>query len=75
MHTRPILLVLAACSRPAPVDPVDPPAIPLAEAKAAFDDAAALCAADHGGLWGVSLCGPMMVVDRDSRFVVANQAD
>jgi hypothetical protein len=75
MDTRTILLALAACSRPPAVEPVDPPAIPLAEAKAAFEDAAALCAADQGGLWGVSLCGPMMVVDRDSRFVVANQAD
>lgn len=75
MRATMITLLLAACGRPAPATPIDAPAIPLAEARAAFADAAALCAADHGALWGVTLCGPMMVVDRDSRFVVANQAD
>ncbi len=49
--------------------------IPLAEARERFTEAAALCAADHGATWGLSLCDPMMVVDRQTRFVVANQAD
>src|SRR5882757_1552249 len=46
-----VLCALAACGRPQPAAPIDAPAIPLAEAKAAFADAAALCAADHGALW------------------------
>jgi hypothetical protein len=70
-----LVSLLAACSRPPPVIPNDAPPIPLAEAKAAFADAATRCTADHGALWGVPLCGPIMVVDRDARFVVANQAD
>ena len=49
--------------------------IPLAEAREHFAEAAALCAADHGTTWGIPLCGPMMMVDRETRFVVANQAD
>lgn len=67
-----------ACSIPAPVAPreaQDRAPIPLNEARERFAEAAALCAADHGATWGISLCGPMMVVDRETRFVVANQAD
>lgn len=72
----PILAMVFACSRtPQPVPPGDASPIPLAAAKAAFDAAAARCAADHGALWGVSLCGPIMIADRDARFVVTNQAD
>jgi hypothetical protein len=70
-----MIALLAACSRPAPVPPTPQPAIPLADAKAAFDGAAARCAIDHGALWGVAMCGPIMIVDRDARIVVANQAD
>ena len=51
------------------------PAIPIDAARAAFDEAAALCAADGGKLWGASLCGPLLLVDPDTRAVVANQAD
>ena len=49
--------------------------ISLAAAHQVFVEAAARCGADQGALWGVSLCGPIMLVDRDSRFVVANQGD
>lgn len=49
--------------------------IPLAEARDRFAEAGALCAADGGRTWGVSLCGPMMVVDPNTRAVVASQAD
>ncbi len=64
-----------ACGRPPPlIAPAGTPIV-LAEARAQLADAAALCAADHGALWGVSLCGPVMFVDRATRFVVANQAD
>ena len=40
-----------------------------------FAEAKALCTHDNGKLWGVSLCGPMLIVDRQTRDVVANQAD
>jgi hypothetical protein len=49
--------------------------IDLAVAKQYFAEAAALCEKDAGKLWGVSLCGPMIFVDSESRGVVANQAD
>lgn len=44
-------------------------------ARAIFDQANALCREDNGELWGASLCGPMMLVDRASRRVVGSQAD
>jgi len=56
----------------------EPPAatpIPLREARAQLAEANALCSADGGALWHVSLCGPMMMVDSKTRFIVANQAD
>src|SRR5260370_40229408 len=40
-----------------------------------FQEAQALCSRDNGKLWGVSLCGPMLFVDRKTSTVVANQAD
>lgn len=40
-----------------------------------FQEAQALCSRDNGKLWGVSLCGPMVFVDRKTRTAVANQAD
>jgi hypothetical protein len=38
-----------------------------------FDELRAMCARDGGRMWGVDLCGPTMVVDRQSRAVAANQ--
>lgn len=32
-----------------------------------------MCARDGGRMWGVNVCGPTMVVDRQSRAVAANQ--
>lgn len=49
--------------------------IPLDAALRYFREAQSLCQADHGQLWGVSLCGPIMFVDPSSRFLVANQQD
>jgi hypothetical protein len=49
--------------------------IPIDSAKAAFAEAKALCSADAGKLWGVSLCGPIMFVDAPSRSIVANEPD
>lgn len=49
------------------------PAIPLAAAQHAFRERQALCAHDHGRLWGQSLCGPMMFVDPATREAVLNR--
>jgi hypothetical protein len=49
--------------------------IPTDTARAYFAEAQALCQADQGQLWGVSLCGPIMFADPKSHFIVANQAD
>jgi hypothetical protein len=38
-----------------------------------FDELRAMCAHDNGRMWGVDLCGPTMIVDRQSRAVAANQ--
>jgi hypothetical protein len=65
----------AAAAPPAATAPLAATPIPLQEAREQIARAAALCGADHGALWNVSLCGPMMLVDRQTRFVVANQAD
>lgn len=44
-------------------------------ARDVFAQAQALCERDGGKLWGVSLCGPIMLVDPQSRELIANQAD
>jgi hypothetical protein len=33
------------------------------------------CRAEAGELWGVSLCGPVLLVDRATRHAIANRAD
>ncbi len=40
-----------------------------------FADAERECRRDHGALWGISLCGPIFVVDYTDRKLLANQAD
>ena len=40
-----------------------------------FQEAKTLCDRDDSKLWGVSLCAPMLFVDRKTRTVVANQGD
>lgn len=52
-------------------------ALPLTPANASkyFAEVTHDCRADDGKLWGVSMCGPMLFVDRATRRVVANQAD
>ena len=61
--------VLAAGS-PGAQKPID-----LGAAGRAFGEAQRICKEDHGKLWGVELCGPIMFVDPQSRFLVANQRD
>ncbi len=45
------------------------------EAAKVFRLAQSVCAADGGGLWGRSLCGPMLLVDAKTRTVFSNQPD
>jgi len=61
------------CAPAPPVAAGDLPKPPEA-APAAFAALAADCRADGGALWGRSLCGPVLLVERDSRLVWANQA-
>ena len=53
------------------------PEEPIAQSQAQqyFQEAQTLCSLDHGQLWGISLCGPIMFVDPQSRYVVANKPD
>jgi hypothetical protein len=39
-----------------------------------FDELRAMCARDAGRMWGISICGPTMIVDRQTRAVAANEA-
>jgi hypothetical protein len=45
------------------------------KATRALHEADAICRADNGALWGVSLCGPLLLVDPVTRLIVANQPD
>jgi hypothetical protein len=65
-----LLCAPAAAAAPAAALPLSP-----AAAKTYFDEAARQCEADHGRLWGKSLCGPRLLVDPATRRVIANQAD
>ena len=61
--------ILAAANAVVPAVSAAPsPAESLAEAET-------ICRADNGALWGVSLCGPLLLVDPATRAVFANQAD
>jgi hypothetical protein len=51
------------------------PDVALTSARAWFDEATRQCQADHGHLWGKTLCGPMLLVVPATRQVVASQAD
>jgi hypothetical protein len=51
------------------------PAAEVSTATRALQEANELCGRDNGALWGISLCGPLLLVDPATRLVVANQAD
>jgi len=51
------------------------PGIDSVQAKHYLDEARSICESDAGKLWGVSLCGPIMFVDPQSRSIAASQAD
>lgn len=42
-------------------------------AEAYFKEAAAICQRDGGRLWGVSLCGPMVIADARTKTLATNQ--
>ena len=66
-------LTLAALA-PAAIG-ADAPRLEPALAARYLKEAAQLCHADAGRLWGKSLCGPTLLVEPATRRVVANQAD
>ena len=49
--------------------------IDLELARKYFSELNALCLQDRGRLWGVDLCGPTLLVNEQTRDVVANRAD
>lgn len=67
-----VLAVLAVLSL-VPLAAAD--GIDRAQARAAFEEAKALAAADGGALWHRSLDGPMAFFDPATREIAANQAD
>src|SRR5689334_1351647 len=56
------------CCAPAGVAQVDPQ-----RAAVYFKEAAALCEQEHGKLWGVSLCGPMVIADEATHTIATSQ--
>jgi hypothetical protein len=50
-------------------------AINLDAARKQFQAAQEICARDGGKFWGVSLCGPILLMDPQTRTVVANRRD
>jgi hypothetical protein len=75
MVLRPLSLVLASGFVAIPFAAQTAQPIPFDGAQGDFAEAKALCEADAGKLWGVSLCGPILFVDPDTRTIVANQPD
>jgi hypothetical protein len=68
------LFLLLLLLWPSPIRAQDSP-IGLTEAREVFDQARRLSEADAGRLWGVRLYGPILLVDPQTRFVVANEPD
>ncbi len=62
-----LLTVLPVASATAGVPPV-----PVKAASVVFARAHALCSADGGRLWGVTLCGPLMLADPLTHAAIAN---
>jgi hypothetical protein len=74
-HSTWIVAVSVLSTIPLIASAQNPQPISAETAKAYFAEARSLCQLDHGRLWGVSLCGPIMFVDPKSKSVVANQTD
>jgi hypothetical protein len=43
--------------------------------KGYFNDFREICDRDNGNLWGANLWAPILIIDKESRFIVANQPD
>ncbi len=67
-----VVLAAVATTLLTAATPASLPTIPLAAASAVFERAHALCSADDGRLWGISLCGPLMLVDPRTHAAIAN---
>ena len=65
-----ILPTFGAARAAAQAPPIDP-----AKARQYFAEAKALSERDSAQLWKVPLCGPLLFVDPDTRYAVANQPD
>jgi hypothetical protein len=61
-------LAPALLTLPAPAQEID-----LEAATRAIAERQVLCERDDGALWGVSLCGPLLIVDPASRSLAASQ--
>lgn len=70
LHRRAFPTLLAVLIAAAPL-----PALEPVEARAIFEELRLVCANDGGRLWGFSLDGPLMLVDRASRRITANHPD
>ena len=67
------LLAGAAADEPE-IELLDTPLTPKI-ARQCFQEAREVCAKDGGRLWGISLCGPILLADPETRAVIASQAD
>jgi hypothetical protein len=65
-----ILSTLTVVSAVAQAPPID-----ASKARQYFAEAKALSDHDNGALWKVPLCGPLLFVDYNTRYAVANRAD
>ena len=69
------LLLLAATALPALLPAALPAqALDTARVRAGLRDLDAACRLDSAHTWGRSLCGPLALVDRESRLAIGNRA-
>ena len=69
MHIRRTLVIAVAICSTLPLSgQVDP-----LRAEAYFKEAKAFCDRDSGKLWGISLCGPMVIADAATGTIATNQ--
>ena len=65
-----LLLLMISTSLKAEEYPVN-----LKQIHGYFEEIKNYCDADDGKLWGYNLWAPILVIDRESRFIVANETD